>query len=316
MQTVLVRWEQTCRRHLNLPPNPLPWIVFYDDRHAWHVNPESKLLPERRRLSTSVRFAGRRYPLFELETTNGLWLPDGEVLPVKAEGVTKPYAQGRKVYVQMAVPGLWWKEHNQDSPIPEEHLYSEALHELTHTRQFISTGRQIRALQARYHLPSALDDDLIERTFGGNGEYKRLYEQEKAQLMRAVLAPDIKACREATATMLELVSKRHQQFFRGEYEGWAGLDDLFLALEGSALWVQAQMALDYAPAGQDWKETLMSLVPFYGLSSQEEGMGLFLLIDRLVSDWKARYFGSEMPSPFDVLRAAVDKRESENQRGK
>ena len=70
------------------------------------------------------------------------------------------------------------------------------------------------------------------------------------------------------------------------------------------MWAQAQMALDHAPAGQDWKETLMSLAGFYGAWSQEEGMGLFLLIDRLVPDWKARYFGTEMPSPFDVLRTA------------
>lgn len=134
--------------------------------------------------------------------------------------------------------------------------------------------------------------------------------------MRTVLAPDIETCREATATMLELASKVISSSSGGEYEGWAGLDDLFLALEGSALWVQAQMALDHASAGQDRTETLMSLVPFYAFWSQEEGMGLFLLIDRLVPDWKARYFGSEMPSPFDGLRVAVDKPASEKQRGK
>lgn len=76
------------------------------------------------------------------------------------------------------------------------------------------------------------------------------------------------------------------------------------------------MALDYAPAGQDWKETLMSLMPFYGQWSQEEGAGLFFLIDRLVPGWKIRYFGSEIPSPFDVLQAAIGKSESPNQRGK
>lgn len=86
MQNVMDRWEQTCRGHLNLPPEPLPWIVFYDNEHAWHIHPEPGLLPERRRLLAAVRFAGRKYPLFELDTRRGLWLPDGEVLPVHAEG--------------------------------------------------------------------------------------------------------------------------------------------------------------------------------------------------------------------------------------
>lgn len=304
MQTVLVRWEQTCRRHLNLSPEPLAWIVFYDAKHAWHINPEPTLLPVQRRLSASVRFAGRRYHLFELDTAGGLWLPDGEVLPVKAEGVTKPYADHQKVYVQMALPGVWGKEHPD---MPEEHMFSEALHELTHTRQLIPAIRQIRTLDDRYHFPAGVDDDIIERTFSANAEYRRLYEREKEQLSRAVLASDIEACRQATAVMLETAGKRHQQFFKGEYEGWAALDGIWLALEGSALWVQTQMALDHAPPGQDWKATLMSLDPFYGSWSQEEGAGLFWVIDRLVPDWKARYFGSQIPSPFDVLRAAVQK---------
>ena len=127
---------------------------------------------EHRRLSASVRFAGGGYPLFELETTRSLWLPDWEVLPVSEEGVTKPYAQHQKVHVQMAVPALWWKEHNHDPPILKERLYSEALHELTHPRQLIAAIGQIRSLQARYHQPTAPDDDdIIERTFSGNDEY-------------------------------------------------------------------------------------------------------------------------------------------------
>jgi hypothetical protein len=105
--------------------------------------------------------------------------------------------------------------------------------------------------------------------------------------------------------MLATVRRRQQQFFTGDYAGWAELDGLFLALEGSAMWVQAQMALDHAPAGEDWKDTLKSLAPFYTQWSQEEGMGLFLLIDRLVPGWKARFFAAQVPSPFDVLQAAV-----------
>lgn len=114
--------------------------------------------------------------------------------------MTKPYAEHQKVYVQMAVPTLWWKEH-PELVMPEQHLYSEAIHELTHTRQLVSAISQIRSIKDRYHLPSALDDDIIERTFSGNEEYRRFYEQEKVQLMRAVDAPDRETCRDETATL-------------------------------------------------------------------------------------------------------------------
>ncbi len=311
IQNVMIRWEHVCRGHLNLPPEPLPWIVFYDDQHAWHIHPEPDLLPPHRQLTASVSFAGRRYPLVELDTSRGLWLPDGEVVPVRAEGATKPYAECKKVYVQMAVPALWWHEHPRDA-MPEDHIYSEALHELTHTRQLVAALSQIREARDRYRLPDALDDDIIERTVTGNEEYRRMYEREKAQLERAVEAPDLKSCRHEARIFLEMANKRQEQFFRGEYEGWAALDDVFLALEGTAVWVQGQMALDQAPRRQSWRQTLVSLAPFYRFWSQEEGMGLFLLIDRLTPGWKAQYFGSELPSPFETLRIAVGTSTREN----
>jgi len=74
------------------------------------------------------------------------------------------------------------------------------------------------------------------------------------------------------------------------------------------------MALDHAPAGEDRKGTPMSVASFYGLWSQEERMGLLLLIDRLVPMWKARYFGSELPPPFEMPRTVVYKSAPENQR--
>ena len=41
---------------------------------------------------------------------------------------------------------------------------------------------------------------------------------------------------------------------------------------------------------------------------QEEGLGLFLLIDRLVPGWQKRFLKPAFPSPFAVLRAAVSGR--------
>jgi hypothetical protein len=66
------------------------------------------------------------------------------------------------------------------------------------------------------------------------------------------------------------------------------------------------MAFDRAPRGQTQMQTLLSLSGFYGPWSQEEGMGLFLLIDRLDPEWKRRFFGSTLPSPFETLRTALE----------
>ena len=42
--------------------------------------------------------------------------------------------------------------------------------------------------------------------------------------------------------------------------------------------------------------------------SQQEGLLLFLLLDRFSGDWKRRVFSPEVPSPFVMLRDAVAPR--------
>ena len=39
--------------------------------------------------------------------------------------------------------------------------------------------------------------------------------------------------------------------------------------------------------------------------SQQEGLVLFLLIDRLVPNWQSRFLSPNFPSPFAVLREAL-----------
>ena len=75
------------------------------------------------------------------------------------------------------------------------------------------------------------------------------------------------------------------------------------------MWVHYQVARDHAPAGEDWRQTAISLSEgTAALWSQEEGFGLLLLIDRLVPGWQARFLAPDFPSPFAVLREAIRKR--------
>src|SRR2546426_6242281 len=45
IQDVLDNWERACRRDLHVSAEPLPWIIFYDDIQALHLNPDERLLP-------------------------------------------------------------------------------------------------------------------------------------------------------------------------------------------------------------------------------------------------------------------------------
>ena len=73
------------------------------------------------------------------------------------------------------------------------------------------------------------------------------------------------------------------------------MESVFLNMEGVASWVAYEVVGDGADpmtfSGRFW--------------SQQEGLLLFLLLDRFDPGWKSRVFAESVPDPFAMLRAAV-----------
>ena len=91
MRETLAGWETTCREDLHISPEPLPWIIFYDEVRAWHVHPDRKLLPPHRPTKHSLRFAGRLYQIYELDNNGKLWVPGRDPLNLTPQGTAMPY---------------------------------------------------------------------------------------------------------------------------------------------------------------------------------------------------------------------------------
>ena len=132
-----------------------------------------------------------------------------------------------------------------------------------------------------------------------------MYNEELKHLSAAVVASDSERARAEASEALRILARRRELFFAGEYEGWSEMEDIFLALEGSAMWVQCQTALRLAPKGQPWLDTLAILGQRTDAWSQSQGLGLFLLLDRFTPRWQAKFFGGFVPSPVETLRQAL-----------
>jgi hypothetical protein len=308
MQAALDSWEAACRRHLRATVEPLPWIIFFDENHAWHVNPRRELLPSHEAVATPLKFAGRARPLLRVKNEGRLWVPGREPLALRPCAIAMPYGDDRQTFCIIALPSFW-RTLAADMPaaVADELFFGAAAHELTHTRQLVDVTRRIKRLRAEHRLPKSIDDNIIQQTFGADADYKRLYEEERGHWTRAILADDLDACRRAVAEGLAVRQERAKRFFVGEKQGYAELEELFLGLEGVAMWVQYRVARDRAPTSQPWQQTLISLAQYTDSWSQEEGLSLFLLIDRLVPGWQQRFLAPNFPSPFAVLREALRK---------
>jgi hypothetical protein len=310
MQATLDNWETICRRDLRLPAEPLPWVIFYDETQAWHLKPDRRLLPPHEASPYSLRFARKTYPLIRVTHKGGeLWMPDRKpsaVGPGKLPTAAMLYDQERKPFFIVPLPSL---VHILAGP---EHAHSldelflgAAAHELTHTRHLVYAMPQIKRLRDRHKLPESLNDNLIQQEFEANEEYKQLYNEERKHLSAAILASNLDDCRQAVQQALSVSQKRKNRFFISDKEGYSHLEDVFLAMEGLAMWAQYRTARERAPAGEDWAKTLITLSERTDAWSQEEGLALFLLIERLVPDWQKRFLAPDFPSPFKALREVI-----------
>jgi hypothetical protein len=179
------------------------------------------------------------------------------------------------------------------------------MHELTHTRQLPFVLSTILQIQKDYKLPESIDDNTIENSFGKNDNYKALFLAEKVHLWNAVFDENTDSCIAHVKQAFRVADRRKKEFFTGDSLGYDKLDDIFLSLEGSAMWAQYKLMLRNIPTGMSGKELLAWLLPRTQAWSQEEGLAIFILIDRFDPGWKRRFFEQELPPALPYLRTII-----------
>jgi hypothetical protein len=132
-----------------------------------------------------------------------------------------------------------------------------------------------------------------------------MFEREMDALMQAVFADNAATARTSVRKALAFAKERKGTFFVDDNAGYAELDDLFLVLEGTAMWAQFKSETSTPAASRNSRRILESLFKQTRAWSQQEGLALFLLLDRFKPGWQAQFMADRFPSPFAVLRDAV-----------
>ena len=310
IQTSLDVWETICRRYLRIGLEPLPWMIFYDETQAWHLAADQTLLPPHEQPATSLLFNGRQQTLLRVPHDNTeLWVPSG-VLPIGSgkapHAFAMPYDKGTKSFFVLPLPSVVRSLGGDRYQNPEALLLGLAGHELAHTRQLVDVMRRIRTLRQKHDVPMGVDDNFIQKSYSADQEYARLFALEGNSFFRAVMEDsDRQASRRLLLEALSFEELRRTRFFTGPRAVHAELDDIFLVMEGVGEWVRFQLKRQQAPPASPWRATLNEMMVESDSWSQQEGLVLFLLIDRLVPNWQSRFLSPNFPSPFAVLREAL-----------
>ena len=314
-QLMLDDWSTMTGEVLRLPARPLPWIVLYDRACVYHIAPDTATAVGRATRpigGTRLAFAGAPVAIRGAPAGKAVALPNGREVPIAGLAFTGIYGDsGReRPFFVTALPDVWANDpkYAADTNDQAEFVREVVAHELVHALAITGIARKLDSLQQRHpRLPSDLDDDLIQRGFMGRPAVDSAMRREIAMLYEAVAERDDGAARSLARRALDLLRERRAKYFADSADAYAPMEDVFLNMEGSATWGALQLTIRRNP-GTPPADVLGRFRGGRKWWSQEEGLSLFLLVDRWVPGWVARVLPPELASPVALLGEALSDR--------
>jgi hypothetical protein len=285
VESSLAASDYIMMQRLHLPPDPHPTIIVFNDKCRFE-------LPEGSKKWLAESHNGKIRLLRNSTVDAGLIAMADQV-----------EQSGRRYFV-IALPSVWIA--NKAAVPGDPGLTAVFLHEFSHTRQMKALQPLFQAAARQYKPPEYFNDDSLQAHFKSDPVYVAAYEKEDDLLYRAAAEPDPAKARELAKQALELIDARQKRFFTGADAMWKPYDDLFLTMEGFGQWNAYAWLADPRGAGMTTDAAREKMRGKRHWWSQEEGLGLFLVIDRFAPNWAAEAFAPNPKLGIDLLREAVN----------
>ena len=290
-------WDLVSVRILRLPDAPPPEIVFYDSTCVYTT---SAVTAGGAPAVDGPALLGTKLPWRTLAHGDSLALPDSSKVPVQLMSFAN-VARGTGPFFVMAAPSYWaQKGHGQ-----ELGLTGVFLHEFAHTRQIRGMRDTLGPIDSTWAYPEELDDDAVQTHFGADSSYAAAYIAERDLLYRAANADSLDEVRALAAEALSMMRSRHTRWFTGDNAVFASLDNIFLALEGVGQWTAFAWLAHPEGGGLDRDAAIQKMLGRRRWWAQDEGLALFLVVDRLLPEWPTLEFSVPSVGALDLLERAV-----------
>lgn len=286
LRQALRNWRIVERTVLESGSRPLPQIVTYDAHCTYGIA------------------AGARSPLCWTAAAHGgeVALPNGARIPPAPNAFNA--SAGGRIFVVMSLPSIWQAVGIRSEIALPTMLEAVMFHELTHAYQWsVTPSVSFVALQTRYGLPESVNDDSLQERFERDPAYRSLFEDERDLLFRAAAAAGEAEPRVLACAALAKLRERRRRYFTGPDESWGHVDEVSLTTEGLGQWVSYAWLIrgrGLAPAS-----VLPRLRGTYW--PQDEGLAIFLVVDRLVPGWQRLLFAPEPETAEPLLARACGR---------
>jgi len=299
-------WELVSKKIYGIKTLQPVEFVFFDSTHVYST---SKVSIPNGELVEGPKMFGDTLPWKKAMHHGELTLPDNQVIPIGLMSFASPLDSTRAFFV-MPLPDYWEATGVSSKELGLENLMIGVfLHEFSHTQQMRNFGKQLSFYEQNNSFEVDFSDDIIQYIFEDTTTYRARFLVETRQFYLASQAKNKAILKKLAAEGLNMYKSRQKDYFYGEYENLQEIDDFFLTMEGIGQYsmyawfvhpqgggLSKEMALAGVRRGRKWW-------------SQEEGLALFLILDRLSNPtkWSASMFGTETVSVVDLIQVEAKK---------
>lgn len=295
-------WELVVGEVLRLPPAKAPAMVFFDAHCVWTTSAASGVNAP---VVEGPSLLGETLSWRVREHGGELLLPDGGKAPPGLMSFAAPDGHGGEFFV-MPSPAFWKEAGVESAEFGlAKLLVAVFVHEFSHTRQIAGFQQVIAPLERQWKGEQELSDDTVQQMFGDRPGYAMAFAAERDLLFAAATATSNEAAREQATSALVAMQSRHAAYFTGDHAWFAPLDDAFLSFEGAGQWVAYRWLHHPAGGGFDAALALSGLRRGGRFWSQDEGLALFLVLDRLDPAWPERAYGHPAAGALELLGNAL-----------
>ena len=288
IEKALGNWRVAEQRDLKLPPSPLPTIVAIDGTCSFVATPRS---------DAKLVWNGTHH-------SGTITLPDGKRVPFGVISFAAPDdGKATTGFFAMSLPSVWRAQGIQSGLGLEGLMDGVLLHEMTHTRQFYFVNPMMDRLSKQYGLPDDIGDDSLQDAYEKDAAYVADYEAERDLLYAAALAPTDAEAKALAGKALTKIRTRRAKWFVGDAQKWAPIDDIFLTMEGLGQWTAYAWFTDKNGLNLDPVKVLPEVRRKRNRWTQDEGLAVFLIVDRLIPGWQKFAFA---PEP-ELVEALLDR---------
>jgi hypothetical protein len=288
IEKALGNWRVAEQTELDLAPSALPTVVVIDAACSYVAAP---------RVDGKLVWKGTHH-------SGTITLPDGKTAPFGVISFAAP-DEGKATtgFFAMSLPSVWRAKGIQSGLGLERLMDGVLLHEMTHTRQFYFVNPTMDRLTKQYGLSDDVGDDSLQDAYEKNAGYVADYEAERDLLYAAALAPTDAEAKAMTRQALGKIRARRAKWFVGDSQKWTPIDDIFLTMEGLGQWTAYAWFTDKQGLDLDPAKVLPEVRRKRNRWTQDEGLAVFLVVNRLVPGWQKFAFA---PKP-ELAEALLER---------